>query len=325
MKHRGEILVINPIGGMANRMRGLAGGIALARELSLARDNSFGQKSASERELGVDFRVVWLRNWELNARFEDIFMMPEMLEGKIEYPSALKYELTYSVPRRRNLWLSKLYQRRYGAIFLGAEAGQVAEAEKNGPEFIFDRFAAAYSAPKTVGEESSEMEGDSASRGVESYLQAGIDIYPYDDALYRALFRPAEDIAQRVAERTERLGEHRVGVHIRRTDNADSIAASPDGLFMARMDAILDSEPATRFYLATDSEEVKRIFRGRYGERIVSSLSRADRGSVEGIKEAAVELYALAATQLILGSFYSSFSEAASKLGGTRLETLKQG
>lgn len=59
-------------------------------------------------------------------------------------------------------------------------------------------------------------------------------------------------------------------------------------------------------YLATDSEEVKREMKERYGDRIFCSGKKADRGSLEGIREGITDMYTLARTQKIYGSFQSS-------------------
>ena len=76
-------------------------------------------------------------------------------------------------------------------------------------------------------------------------------------------------------------------------------------------------------YLATDSEEVKREMKERYGDRIFCSGKKADRGSLEGIREGITDMYTLARTQKIYGSFQSSFSDMAAQIGGVPLEILK--
>ena len=76
-------------------------------------------------------------------------------------------------------------------------------------------------------------------------------------------------------------------------------------------------------YLATDSEEVKREMKERYGDRIFCSGKKADRGSLEGIREGITDMYTLARTQKIYGSYQSSFSDMAAQIGGTPLEILK--
>jgi hypothetical protein len=144
--------------------------------------------------------------------------------------------------------------------------------------------------------------------------------YPGDGAFYP--FRPAPHLAERVAVLTDGFS-NTVGVHIRRTDHKPSIAHSPTGLFLARMRQLVEEDPATSFFVATDApDELARLemaFPGRIRHAAPQSLARNAR---EGIEGAVVDLYALAATRLVLGSFASTFSQAAGKLGGIPVEVM---
>ena len=111
--------------------------------------------------------------------------------------------------------------------------------------------------------------------------------------------------------------------HIRRTDNLASIRQSPIELFYQKLDEKIKEDGKVAIYLATDSEEVKREMKERYGDRIFCSGKKADRGSLEGIREGITDMYTLARTQKIYGSFQSSFSDMAAQIGGVPLEILK--
>lgn len=281
------MLYINPIGGIANRMRALASGIALANDLN------------------VDFKIIWLRNWELNARFEDIFQTCPLVSGRINYPGKFKYGVYYSIPRLKNLYISKLSLKRFG-VYLSSEDAAGREIFRND-------------------------DSDSAVRKMflnglkdkrDCLIQGGTNMYPFSDDLYSSLFQPNNIIKERLAQQMAILGEECYGVHIRRTDNLQSIANSPDYLFIDEIKNILGKNPDAKFYLATDSEEVKKNFKLIFGDKIFYSASAADRNSVQGIHDAAVELFTLSKTKYILGSFYSSFSEAAAKLGNITLKQL---
>ena len=56
------------------------------------------------------------------------------------------------------------------------------------------------------------------------------------------------------------------------------------------MDSIVRDNPAQRFYLATDDEETKNEMLKRYGDALLMSSSKAERGTTEGIKDAVVEI-----------------------------------
>ena len=128
-------------------------------------------------------------------------------------------------------------------------------------------------------------------------------------------FKPIREILDLIAERTSDFDPNTVGVHIRRTDHVKAIANSPDEAFFHAMDNELHLTPSTRFYLATDSMQVKETFKARYGEKIVATEFEANRSSIEGIREAVVELYSLSGTKKIIGSQVSSFSTTAAEIG----------
>lgn len=301
-------LVVNPVGGIANRMRALASVVSLAKDMDEALKDGNESLIGGDGETGkVELGVVWLKNWELNAAFEEIFVVPEMLEGRIVYPSALSYELLYSPPRRRNLYISSAALRRFGFRMISES-----------------RFSAALLAQPDSDKELLARMMDCVRTDKNAFIQGGVDLYTYTPALYRSLFTPADDIAQRVGNITADMGEVRYGIHIRRTDNMESRRQSPDELFEKAIRQVLDKEGDARFYLATDDEDVKAKFRTIFGSRIVTCTAKASRNTVGGIRNAATEMFVLSRTKLILGSYYSSFSEAASIIGDVPLKVIKK-
>lgn len=118
-----------------------------------------------------------------------------------------------------------------------------------------------------------------------------------------------------------KIDSNTIGVHIRRTDNSWSVNNSPLELFEEKMGNEVVSNPATRFYLCSDDETVKDHFRqGEWKERIVFPDGVLGRDSKEGIIQAAVEMFTLAHTKKIYGSYWSSFGEIAARIGGIPLE-----
>jgi hypothetical protein len=154
---------------------------------------------------------------------------------------------------------------------------------------------------------------------IESYDR----FYP-TSAKHLAIFKPVESILRLIDERTSGFDEHTIGVHVRRTDNIKSIERSPDDAFIALMENEIDLQSATRFYLATDAIEVKAKFKQRFGERILTTPFKASRTDPEGIREAVAELYTLAATAKILGSYWSSYSTTAAEIGNIRRITVSK-
>lgn len=288
-KEKKSILVINPVGGLANRMRSIASGVSLACDLDM------------------DYRVVWLRNWETGALYDEIFAIPTLLEHKIECPSALKYNLLYSIPRKKNLYITKLTRRIYDrALYDTLPPLSVMQRYDN---LSLNRWQAMLDVNNQIKK---------------IFIQAGTDFYDYSRQLYRQLFKLRPELAAEVDRVLTQLGDHKIGIHIRRTDNAKSIANSPDHLFETRMQTAIDRCHDVKFYLATDSDDVKRKFVNRFGDRIIYNNNTARRDTLGGIKDAAVDMYVLAGCDSISGSYYSSFSEAASILGDKPLTIVKQ-
>lgn len=277
-------IIINPIGGLANRMRALASGISLARELD------------------CDFRVIWYRNWELNANMEDIFELSDELKERVIYPDSFTYSTIYSVPRKRNLYITALTSRLFfGGVF------------RDDMKDLLPLLTGDYAIVKSMAK-------DSLNKGRDFLMQGGIIMYPYSTELYRSIFKPSQQILQKVNKVMSSIGGQSIGIHIRRSDNIESIQHSPDELFIQEMDSALRSNPDVSFYLATDDELTKARFSERYGKRLFFSHCKAERGNPEGIINAAVEMYVLSRTDQIIGSHYSSFSEAAASLGDKLLK-----
>jgi hypothetical protein len=140
----------------------------------------------------------------------------------------------------------------------------------------------------------------------------------FDERPRYARFRPVHAVQERVEAITDRFGPRTVGVHVRRGDNARSMAISTDARFIEHMQREIDADPATTFYLASDSVAVKQLMIDRFGARVITDQLPADRRSVEGMREAVAELFALARTRKILGSHWSSFSHTAAHIGGIK-------
>lgn len=141
----------------------------------------------------------------------------------------------------------------------------------------------------------------------------------YSNPVNFQIFTLAPEISRRIDERIAGFTSRTVGVHIRRTDNAKSIQHSPDALFVQHMQAEIERHSETNFYLATDSQDVKKYFTEVFGRRIITTSFDASRDNIQGIEEATVELYALSKTCKILGSYWSSYSQTAAELGNIEL------
>ena len=107
-----------------------------------------------------------------------------------------------------------------------------------------------------------------------------------------------------------------IGIHIRRTDNKQSIQFSPTSLFLEKIKEELALNPKQKFFLATDDKEEENLIKKKYPQNILTYTKRSlDRNTPEAIEDAVIDLYILSNCKYILGCYYSSFSSIAAFWG----------
>ena len=165
-------------------------------------------------------------------------------------------------------------------------------------------------------------------------------LFPHFESAYRAGIKewnPVPPIWAKVECLAAAFGPHTVGVHIRRGDAWDhpdaSLASkyrrSSDAAFFARMDAELEAEPRTNFFVATDSAATEERFREQYRETVMVNRDKRFVPSVPGRpkdnqRDAVIDMFALARTRKILGNNYSTFSRMAADIGGIRYHRVRE-
>ena len=106
-----------------------------------------------------------------------------------------------------------------------------------------------------------------------------------------------------------------IGVHIRRGDHKKAIANSPLESFLTKMRL----KPEAFFVVATDNTKVKETieqeFLGRCFFPAITLTRRTEEGMIQGV----ADFFALSKCSCIWGSYYSSFSEIASRYGAIEL------
>ena len=250
------MIIIQPSGGLCNRMRVINSGWRLARE-------------RKERLL-----VLWNCNPELNCPFEDLFVPVREFRIASIHSVADPRKLFYQKTARSYLTNDEILAHR------GADGR------------LSDEYAQALKS--------------------NIYIFTWEQFYPSED--YH-LFTPTAEMQARIEELTSRFGDSCVGVHIRRTDNRPAIGKSSTESFTDCMRKELEKDPDTHFYLATDDLEEERVLRQAYPGRILSNEKRSlRRDSAEGIKDALLDLYCLANTRMIIGSYFSSFTDIAADM-----------
>ncbi len=272
---------IEPVAGLANRMRALDSALAMGREA------------------GAEVRLRWAVDPDLGCAFEELF---DPIPGLawVENFRPLKIAHEYD-PMRNALRRSKV------AVGLVKIARALRKTVKN-----------AGSSRRYLGLHDVEALLPHPEKILDLCKRYDVEIRTFS-RFWRGErdfvgFRPAAEV-QKIIDRYARAGA--IGVHIRRGDNVISIANSPLEAFVARMESLLSSDPAVRFYVATDSDEVMDELAKRFGSRISAHPKRSlDRHDPLAIKDALVDLYCLASCDRIIGSYWSSFTDVASEIRG---------
>ncbi|MCL6261224.1 hypothetical protein M3O96_19135 [Aquiflexum sp. TKW24L] len=115
-----------------------------------------------------------------------------------------------------------------------------------------------------------------------------------------------------------------IGIHIRRTDNEMSIINSPLESFIELLDQEKRNNPQVRFFLATDDKLVENKLIEKYGSSMIVRQKVLSRETVQGIEDAIIDLWCLSKTELIYGSYWSTFSIAATRIGNPKLIVVKR-
>ncbi len=82
----------------------------------------------------------------------------------------------------------------------------------------------------------------------------------------------------------------------------------------------LEATPDTWFFLCTDDPEVAELLQARFPGRVLVLEKELSRDTQAGMEAALIDMLLLARCRRVLGSYWSSFSQIASEIGGTDLE-----
>lgn len=247
---------------------------------------------ANLREEGCKVTVLWRKDWGLGARFDSIFEPCEFVKDIEKYPTLTNIAYKIYTHQRLN-WLRVLLQNLHILLFLSEDKmTEQRDFANNHSKFhylftIIRSWEYFYEQPEFHNE---------------CFILKQNPVY---DSL------------------KERITQHTVGVHIRRTDNIWSIENSPLELFEEAMKLQLNKDPEANFLVCSDDENVKNYFRNS-NRKVFSPDGELNRGSESGILQAAGEMFALSHTRLILGSYWSSFGEIAARIGRVELRIVKK-
>lgn len=250
------MLIIQPIGGLCNRMRAINSAKVLADKR------------------GESLKVIWFVNPELGCPFEELFDSPKDFTVMNIYSKWNLKKMFYQLTRKK----------------LGNEDMRNTRVDGNLPDDYVQNL------PKNL------------------YIATEEHFFVSHDY---SNFVPTKEIADKIDQICDQFSKHNIGVHIRRTDNKPAIGKSSTDAFITSMQKELDKDPDTMFYLATDDMNEEENLRKHFPGKIISNETRElARDSVNGVKDALVDLSCLSRTDKIIGSYFSSFTDIAADLRG---------
>ena len=265
-------LIVQPIGGLANRMRVLA----FAKQVTDI--------------YHADLKCLWSVNEELYAPLETLFVT-----------KGLEVENVFG--KQRQVFKSKKWWKNIPVLVW---------LKLNGINvwLSYDHVCEMVSKGTTEERETlTLLIGNALKDGKTVYLATGEYMGNYTDISF---LEPTGEINQKVNKSLSAFDAgHRYGLHIRRTDNTWAIEHSPIELFESKIEEIIKQDKKAKFYLATDDIETANLLKTKYGDHIVYRDKELSRTSENGIKEAVIDMWMLGNMDVIYGSYWSSFSEVA--------------
>ena len=136
--------------------------------------------------------------------------------------------------------------------------------------------------------------------------------------------QPRQHLQKRVNEIVGQFAQRTVGVHIRAMDfiGVRIQERSPLELFIRKMAAEVDRDDKVKFFLATDSNDVRTDLKRHFPDRIITQENVPKRTKKAGMESAVVDMFTLAGTDKILVPYLSTFSRSAAMIGGTKIEVI---
>ena len=135
------------------------------------------------------------------------------------------------------------------------------------------------------------------------------------------IFKPVRSLKKIID--SYQINEQYVGIHVRRTDNLWSNYHSPTPVFISRMQEEIDRNPATRFFISSDSLEEKKALANRFPDRtIYYKQDSFNRDIALNIQNAVIDLYLLSRCRKIIGSYGSCYTFTAHRISNNELEII---
>lgn len=297
-------LYIKPVGGLANRLRVINSAVILAKSV------------------GSTCVVLWERNPDLNASFHSLFNSTQDFEV-VELAPGFQWKglkPTYFPDKQSGGIRNVLFSATKGAY--GFKHSIWYQEFEN----IFSELKGQYRPDQISDLQDLNVKAlprisellDHPNTG-SSYISTSWEFGDKEEFILN--LEPSDSVSQLANEIN--IGSTWVGVHIRRTDNTWSSEHSGMDKFRIAMKNQVAANSQIEFLVATDDPNCVDELRQEFGDKIhFANPPALDRNDPIAIKYALVDMVRLSRCQLILGSYFSSFSDIASKMGRTQLEII---
>ncbi len=284
-----KVLMVEPGGGLGNRILTLISAFNLARDCSIK-----------------EITVLWRNQNECGCDFEDMFdSMPLSCKvrnihfGKESYKSLLSRGKVFSSLRKAiHFGCYTVFRKHIKRAELRLEQGKNSDSDYRKLKEKVDNWPQ----KKIYIEAYYSFYGDNSSEGIR--------------------FNP--EIERRVEDYMKTLGSY-VAMHIRRTDNVEAIKNSPTELFYEKIMELVEHDPDKKIYIATDDKDILEDLKRRFPHNIFSeAMASADRRSKEGMQFALYEMLILAGAETLYASYGSTYTMIANIIGKNEMITLRK-
>ena len=281
-------LVIEPGGGLGNRI------LALSSAVNLARDCNVNE-----------LIILWRNNNECGCNYKDIF-------DKLPVQC-----------RIRNMYFEK---ESYKTLVLNGKIFKA--IKKIMFSFLYASFRKVVGIIQiNTKEQDSEQDWNRlkeevlASRKKYLYIEAYYQFYKTNSCEGISFNK---DIQEKYEEFKKKTPNY-IAMHIRRTDNLTAIENSPTHLFYDEAERLIKSDKSLKIYVATDDRTVYNNIKKLYPNNIFSeAISETSRGDSKGMKFALYEMLILAGAKILYASYGSTFAQIANLIGGNEMIVLKK-
>jgi len=234
--------------------------------------------------INEQLHIVWIDNHECNCPIKDLFSLPE--EVQITHIPWIPFPL--SIRMHIQDMIRTHYKKKCNRVLLNEDLWDIE------PDFV-------------QGLKNQDIYIETAA-GWDCAAVDAFDIFQVNTEIVSK--------AEVFIESNHLREVPLVGVHIRRTDMENADVDSPREAFEKVMQAELEADSKTRFYLASDDVDEKEYFINRFGvEHVFTQNLNMKRESQEGIKAALQEIVILGLCKKIFGTKGSSFSDLAADMG----------